>query len=123
MLTKLRRVIAIILVLTLLWGRGVRHVKAEEFVITDNGSGSSNEVNITQESQTTVTQSNASETSNSSDTNTNTGGNSASENTNGDASITTGDAASQVVVENSGNTSIVNTGCCPSDTEVTITGN
>ncbi|KKQ97453.1 MAG: hypothetical protein UT24_C0008G0037 [Candidatus Woesebacteria bacterium GW2011_GWB1_39_12] len=123
MLVKFRRFVAIVLVLNLLLGRGVGYVKAEEFVITDNGSGSSSEVNITQESQTTVTQSNASETSNSVDTNTNTGGNSVSENTNGDASITTGDAASQVVVENSGNTSTVNIGCCPTPSEVTISGN
>lgn len=76
-------------------------VYAEDIVISvsDNGSGSTNEVTVTANTENTVTQNNTSEITNNVTNNSNTGDNTANNNS-GDASIQTGDATT--------NTSIVN---------------
>ena len=98
-------------------------VKATELVITDNGSGSQSELNLTTQTQTDVIQSNDSQVSNNIDTSASTGNNEASLNTNSDVNITTGDATSVTSIENSTNTSIVEAGCCESGTIANVSGN
>lgn len=96
---------------------------AMEFEISGNGSGSDSQVTVNQQSQTTVTQSNQADITNNVTSSANTGDNPASGNTGGDTVITTGDVDSSVQVQNSANTSMVDVGCCPEDTQVTIFGN
>jgi hypothetical protein len=94
-----------------------------ELTITENGSGSGSEVQVTSITQTDVTQTNTGEFSNTVNTTSNTGDNSASGNTNGDTTITTGDSNTQVAIENSGNISSAETECCSDGTTAQITGN
>lgn len=97
--------------------------RALELVITDNGSGSANEVNTQVEQQTSVEQTNEANVSNEANLDSNTGGNEASSNTGGDVSIDTGDVSQNVEVETAVNSSQVDAGCCPGETEVKISGN
>lgn len=75
---------------------------AEQIVISvsDNGSGSSNEVSVSSQSETTVNQSNTAVIENNVTTNANTGNNSADNNTGGDTSITTGNITTNTTVSN-----------------------
>lgn len=96
---------------------------ALEISVSDNGSGSANEVNTQQESQTEVAQTNTSEVGNNVEISASTGENDASDNTGGDIAVETGDIASQTTVENSGNLSVADTGCCQSETDVSVNDN
>jgi hypothetical protein len=77
-------------------------VYAEDVVITvsDNGGGSSNEVNVSSNNTTTVTQNNESHVENNVNTNVNTGDNTANTNTGGDTSIQTGNATTNTTITN-----------------------
>lgn len=102
-------------------------VTAEEIVVTvtDNGSGSSNQVQVTNQNNTTVTQNNEANINNNVDTNANTGNNDASLNGNGETTVVTGDATSTTSVNNQNiNTNSAVTNCnCSTDTTTTISGN
>lgn len=98
-------------------------VYSQEIVINGNGSGSNSEVNLTQASQTTVNQTNQANIENNVTTEANTGENSASGNTASDVRVTTGNVTSKVQVESGVNLSVVDIGCCPSGTNVIISGN
>ena len=99
---------------------------ATEISITDNGSGSSSEANVSSQTQTTVEQTNNAEVSNNVSSNANTGNNEANHNS-GEVNIQTGEAKSTTEVKNEVNTSRVTQDCCPNPSSapssVTITGN
>ena len=103
----------------------VSGVFAEEITISINGSGSSNDVQITNSSSSTVSQTNNAEIQNNVDTSASTGDNSVSSN-NGDANITTGDIESSSTVSNENiNTNFAgDQGCgCSEGTTAAIDGN
>ena len=98
---------------------------ATELVIQDNGSGADGDVVLNNSSTTTVSQSSTASITNNITTDANTGGNTASGNTDGDSSITTGDVTTTASVTNISNVSAVNTPCCQesSSSNMTISGN
>lgn len=101
------------------------YVRAEtvEIVVSDNGSGSQNEANVNVSNETQVTQTNSAEVGNSVDATSETGGNSISGGT-GDATTTTGNAQTDVSVQNTVNAQVANVdNCCPSTTSVVVSGN
>ncbi len=97
--------------------------RALELVISENGSGSSNEVNTTVDQTTTVQQTNEASVANDVAVDSNTGGNEASSNTGGGVAIDTGNVSQNVSVETAVNSSIVDLGCCPEDSSAVISGN
>ena len=105
----------------------VGSVKAEEITITNNGSSSTSDVTLSQNTQTTVQQQNTSTVTNDVKTDANTGNNTASQNTGGSTSIDTGSSTTNVSVSNEGNTSGVSANNCgcqnPTPSSITITGN
>lgn len=120
---KIIKALATIL-LVLSWG--VSPVLADELAVTDNGANSNNQINLTNNQQTTVAQSNQANTNTSVTSEANTGSNSVSDNNGGSAQISTGNSTTNTTVENSANTSQASLGCgCPSDatTNVTVSGN
>lgn len=105
--------IIIVALITLIGFSSPIKAGAEEIVISGNGSDASSEVNISSSQNTDVQQSNNATVSNDVAVSSGTGDNSASGTTNGDTSITTGDIAQDVAVENTMNTSsVTNGGCC-----------
>jgi len=96
---------------------------AEEIIVSGNGEGSSNEVTVQNNTTTTVTQSNNADVTNNVDTSATTGNNTASDNTGGDVAIVTGDVSQDVTIENSLNSSSVEIECCPTETNIEISGN
>jgi len=87
---------------------------AEELVITGNGAGSDNTVEVSSRQDVHVDQSNNADVNNDINVDANTGGNDANDNTGGDVGITTGDISTATSVSNSLNSSTVNhDGCCP----------
>lgn len=108
--------------------------QAMTVAVTGNGSDSTSVVDVSQTQQTTVQQTNTATVTNNISVTSNTGNNSASRNTGGDVSITTGNATTSVTVANAVNGSDLNTtgsGVVTSNhnqnstnnTEVTISGN
>ena len=103
----------------------VSNVFAEEITVSNNGSGSSNDVQIANSSSSTVEQTNNADIQNNVDTSANTGDNSVSSN-NADANITTGNIESSSTVSNENiNTNFAeNQGCgCSGNTTAAIDGN
>jgi hypothetical protein len=99
-------------------------ISATEFVISDNGTGSSNEISSQNTSETTVTQQNTADVSNDVSVDANTGNNNASGNTDGSVVIDTGNVHTNVTVENQVNSSAVETfTCCQNETNAQISGN
>lgn len=98
-------------------------VKAEEFVILGNGSGSENTETIQLSQATVVQQTNAYEISNEVKVTSETGNNSASENTDSVVSIETGSIDAQISVNNNTNSSQLEIGCCPKESNSVISGN
>ena len=95
-----------------------------ELTITDNGQDSESEINIQQENSVSTEQSNNSEVANDINVVSNTGGNTASDNVSDEVNISTGDVKTDVVIQNSTNTSTADSSnCCISDTNATISGN
>lgn len=97
-------------------------VRAEEIIISSNGSGTTNEVSVDSANSTTVTQVNNADVANNIDASTNTGGNTASDNS-GATAISTGDASQNIEVSTNLNFSEVISPCCPSDINAEISGN
>ena len=89
-----------------------------------NGSDSASSVSVSQNQTTTVSQSNESSINNSVATSQNTGNNSASGNTQGTVTVSSGDIHSSTTISNAGNSSTVQTGCCsPLPATVTVSEN
>ena len=109
--------------LLLIFGQGPTMAYALEIVVSDNGSGSESEVQLTQDTETNVTQTNEANVANDVDVSANTGDNEASDNTGGNVAIETGDVTENISVDNSVNSSVVETGCCPQEVTATISGN
>lgn len=85
--------------------------QAAEYSTTGNAAGSQNSIDVTQQQSTNVNQSNQGSINNDIDASADTGGNSVSGGNGG--SITTGDATSDVNINNRFNTSDANVTCCP----------
>lgn len=98
-------------------------VQAEEIVVTNNGSGSNNEVNVSQSLNTTVQQSNTADITNEVSASANTGENTASGNTGGDTTIATGNIDSLTSINNAANTNTTTVDCCLAGGQVTTAGN
>lgn len=120
MKNRFKKIIAVGVSLVLLSNPST--VWAEELSITDNGSGSQNQVNVTNSQTTTVEQANNANIDNNVSSTANTGQNTTSANS-GDASITTGDISSNTSVENSANVSSAQVSCCPTSSEIEVSGN
>lgn len=98
---------------------------AEEYIISGNGSGSDNSIQVTSSSTTTVNQTNSADINNNVAANANTGDNTASTNT-GDATIATGNATSTSAVVNQGinsNSADNSCDCSQNPINVKISGN
>jgi hypothetical protein len=93
--------------------------------VIGNGVESDNDIDVKVEQETEVSQSNEFNVENNVNANASTGGNSASRNTGGNASIDTGDATSKVEVSNAGNSNEAVVDCCASaqNLEVLISEN
>lgn len=100
-------------------------VRADEYVISGNGSGSDNQINVTVEQTTTVTQENNAQVNNDVNVEADTGNNEAGGNTGGEANITTGDVQVGSNIDNTNiNQSYAEVGCCDaSGVEIKISGN
>lgn len=105
--------------------RNAPYSYATEIVVSGNGEGSQNQVNVTQGSSNTSVQSNDAQVQNTDQTSADTGNNSTSANNGGDSAISTGDVNSQSDVSNQMNQSSANQECCPdnSQTNITVSGN
>ncbi len=103
----------LLIVITAAFLCSVASVRAEEIVISANGSDSASSVSVSQNQETTVSQSNESSINNSVSTAQNTGSNSTSGNTQGTVTVSSGDVHSSTSISNAGNSSTVQTGCCP----------
>lgn len=88
--------------------------------MTGNGVDSDNEIQLETEQKTEVSQENEFNVDNNINASANTGSNSASRNTGGDASIDTGNATSEVVVQNAGNLNEAVVDCCASAGNATV---
>ena len=122
-MTKKRKLLSFISVVLGLMLTVTPSARAVELVISENGAGSESEVQISQETQTNVTQTNEANIANDVNVSANTGENEASGNTGGNVAVSTGDVNENLVVENSVNSSVVETDCCPQDIKATISGN
>lgn len=122
----IRKAVLILICLQLANLAFVSKALAEELVIsiTDNGSSSENQVNISNQNSTTLNQSNTANINNNITSNLNTGNNTASSN-GGEAAIVTGDANASINIINTGiNSSEANvTNCCNSSASLEISGN
>jgi hypothetical protein len=97
---------------------------ATTFTISGNGSDSENKVEYSSTNTTGVTQNNTAVITNNVSANGATGGNEASDNTNGDVTVKTGDATVGVTVKNTANSNTASVACCAgSDTLIKILGN
>jgi len=94
--------------------------------ISGNGSDSTSAVNVSSANTTTVSQSNTAVVSNNVTSNASTGGNKASDNTGGDTTVKTGDAANHVAVQNTLNSNqadVNSCGCQNGGASVLVSGN
>lgn len=121
-----KKSLALLLITTLLlvfFQSAVMFARAEGLVISDNGSGSSNEVKVSSSQTTTVSQSNEANVSSNVETSADTGGNTASGSTGGSVEVITGDATQNLEIDNSLNSSSVDVSCCPNDISAEVSGN
>jgi len=93
--------------------------------ISGNGASSDSSVQVNAQNQTSVVQNNTANVSNKVSASSNTGSNNANQNTNGDTLIKTGDAQTQVDIQNVLNSNKANVDCCSTKEglDVTISGN
>jgi len=98
---------------------------ADTLTITGNGAGSDNNVNVTNNSSTTVSQSNTADVTNKVTTTADTGNNNANFNTGGGVAVDTGKATVNTTVTNTLNSNQASVNCCNSaqPTSVTVDGN
>lgn len=103
---------------------GAVFAETTSLVITGNGADSHNTTGVAVQNTTSVVQDNYANISNNVNASSSTGSNSANKNTNGEVSISTGDASTGVAVSNSANSNVANIeGCCAVDASVEISGN
>ncbi len=100
-------------------------VFAEEYVITDNGSGSTSEIQVESNSQTTVSQGNDANVENNVAGDLNSGSNQANDNSGSDTLVSTGDVSGEANIDTSVNSNTASsTDCCAIGTgDVNISGN
>jgi hypothetical protein len=94
--------------------------------ISGNGSDSDSNIDVNRDNKTTVNQTNVADVRNNIDVDSDTGGNSASDNTGGDVQVRTGNASTNVEVNNllnSNQLDVANCGGCAGDLDVVISGN
>jgi len=92
--------------------------------ISGNGASSNNDANVSVSNSTGVVQSNTADIQNNVSVMANSGGNDANYNTGGDVSVTTGNASSDITVNNTANSNAASVnGCCPGSVEVKVSGN
>jgi len=98
---------------------------ADTIAVTGNGALSGSVVNVTNSSNTVVNQTNNANISNNINTSASTGNNSSNFNTGGNSTISTGNASTNVTVNNAANLNqaTVSCGCDNSGTDVNVTGN
>jgi len=97
---------------------------ATSITVTGNGSDTTNNVTLSRSTSTTVSQYNDSSIDNDVDVDQDTGSNDADDNTGGDVSIETGDADSDISVENHAGRNVYENTCCEADDlSVEISGN
>lgn len=99
---------------------------AQEVIVTGNGASSNNTVNLTSNSTTQVAQTNNATVTNVVNSTSNTGGNNAGFNTGGDVVVHTGNATTNVSVDNAVNKNVASLDCdciAGGNTNVTIDGN
>jgi len=100
------------------------NVAAIEVTITDNGSGSSNTVEVHQESTTTVEQNSSAEVVNAVAASSDTGSNTIATNTASNETIATGNVVENVSVANTLNSAKTELDCCAGDpSSITVSGN
>ncbi len=94
-------------------------------VISGNGAGSDNSVNVTRNMTTTVNQTNYAVVSNDVEADANTGDNDANFNTGGNVTVSTGNANVTANVSNNLNKNVAQVDCCVAagNTDVTVSGN
>jgi hypothetical protein len=120
----LQKTITILLFLLLPFMGIVTRVKADEIVISGNGSQSSSVVSAAVNTETTITQNNEANITNNINITANTGGNTANNNNGDQTSITTGSVNVDTNITNSANSSSITTDCCPSqNNQITISNN
>lgn len=100
------------------------YIYADEISVSGNGEGSTSGVNVNVSQTTQTQQQNTAEVNNNVDVNADTGNNTASDNSGGDTSITTGDINIDSSIQNEGiNQSSVELDCCQGDLSAQISGN
>ena len=123
-MNKYQKAVASAVATGVLLFNGLLPVFASTILITGNGSDTKNEVVVGQNSTTAVTQSNTASVTNNINATSSTGKNDADDNTGGDVSIETGDAKTEVSVENTLNSNTAEVDCCgANDFDVEISGN
>ncbi len=98
-------------------------VFAEEYEVSGNGEGSSSQVNIQENKSNEVHQENNAEVKNDVEAKAESGDNETNDNSGDKNEIKTGEAATETVVTNSGNTNEAEIGCCPTDNSAKIVDN
>jgi len=111
---KAKKIFATLSLSAMMLNLAVVPASAMEFIVEGNGVESDNDVIIHTEQETTVSQENEFNAENNINASASTGGNDANRNTGGDASVSTGDATSNVGVANAGNTNEAVVDCCTS---------
>src|SRR3989344_8871866 len=102
----------------------VTPISATTLEISGNGSGSDNDIKLDVDQTTVVEQNNYADVYNKIEAEAETGDNDANDNTGGDVSIETGDADTEVKVENTLNSNTASVDCCPTtDVDVLVSGN
>lgn len=118
------KILAVISIICISLTQTMSVTLASEISISGNGPDSQSTASVSQESSTTVVQNNDADVQNQVQTDANTGNNSASSNTGENTAITTGNADTNLSIENSGNVSEAQIECCPNgETSVNILGN
>ena len=99
-------------------------VLAQEFSVSGNGAGSSNNISYQAETNNQIQQTNNEEIENNVGAEAETGGNEADGNS-GEVEINTGDVTGEIVILNTGNSSTAQIGCCEEEdpSSAAITGN
>jgi uncharacterized membrane protein YgcG len=92
---------------------------ADEYIVSGNGEGSSNNIDIQKDSSKEVTQENQAKVNNDTTASSETGENKANENNSETTNIETGEASQEVKIENSANTNSAQVDCCPTQNEST----
>lgn len=124
-MTKFKKqIVAALSAGSMLFSTATSAFAATTLEISGNGTDSKSNIVTENSGSTTVLQSNTAVVTNNITSNSNTGDNSASKNTGGDVAVRTGDAKTEVKVENNLNSNTAHVDCCANgDTDVVVSGN